>query len=59
MFSFRAKDGTVFNYNSDLSGDVIIVRQFYDRTVTLKVNGADLLEFILLWLKEHVEDHLR
>ncbi len=42
MHHFKAKGGTFFNFNSDMSGDVHIHR---DRMIAAVVSGDDLLEF--------------
>lgn len=45
MRSFKASNGTLFNYNSDLSGD-IIVRDSDGLGVEHSIPGEDLAEFI-------------
>ena len=51
---YQSKNGTAFNFNSDLSGDVEIVdeRKRYEGTWRFDVNGDDLLEFIDFILKQ-------
>lgn len=43
MHTFEGNEGTTFNYNSDLSGEVII-KDVNNNEV--KVEGSDILEFI-------------
>lgn len=44
MHNFKGSGGTNFNFNSDLSGNVIIDRP--DDCWRLEVPGQDLLEFV-------------
>lgn len=43
MHTFQ-KDNVVFNYNSDLSGDVIISRT--DENIGVRIDGQILLDFV-------------
>ncbi len=43
MHTFRGKKGSIFNYNSDFSGNIII-QDVNDCEV--KVDGTDILEFV-------------
>lgn len=45
MHTFKGNEGTIFNYNSDFSGDIII-RDVNNNDV--KVEGSDILEFVAL-----------
>lgn len=45
MHTFKGSEGTIFNYNSDFSGEVII-NDVNGNDV--KVKGSDILEFVAL-----------
>lgn len=47
---FKAKGGTVFNFNSDLSGDV---RLLDGERYEAHIPAADLLEFVDWWRREY------
>ena len=49
MHSFTAQNGTVFNFNSDLSGNVIVSM---DNQYRVEVPGDDLLEFVAEVVKD-------
>lgn len=65
MHHFKAKGGTVFNFNSDLSGDVQVHREpgpynpevggdsLVDVDGVTHIPGADLLEFVDWWRREY------
>lgn len=44
MHTYEAKGGTVFNYNSDVSGEVMIVEEGSEHII--EVLGKDLIDFI-------------
>ena len=45
MHTFRASNGTVFNYNSDFSGAIHILRVETERNKAF-IDGDDILEFV-------------
>jgi hypothetical protein len=45
MHSLRTKNGTLFHFNSDLSGEVIVRNS--PAGDELHVNGEDLVEFVV------------
>lgn len=52
MHALKTEDGTIFQFNSDLSGDVLIVNK---QAQTLRgekvVSGAALLEFVAEYVR--------
>ena len=50
MMNFVGENGTIINYNSDLSGQVRIVSA-YDTGKELEVSGEDLLEFVAEYVR--------
>lgn len=48
MHSLKARNGTIFNFNSDFSGDVHITIPQTEPKISceFKVNGNDILEFV-------------
>ena len=51
MHHYKADNGTHFNFNSDLSGDIHIHREPDDAVAC--VSGHDLKAFILWWMAEY------
>ena len=45
MHTFQGQQGTVFNYNSDMSGDVIIISG-NDVSKKFNIPAFDILEFV-------------
>ena len=43
MHTFKGHKGTIFNYNSDFSGEIIIKDADNNE---IKVEGSDILEFV-------------
>ncbi len=60
MHHFKAKGGTIFNFNSDLSGDV---RLSVDTERAMhgeaRIPAADLLEFVEYWQTGYVSPEER
>jgi hypothetical protein len=52
VHSFTGKQGTIFHHNSDMSGDVFIIRKVYDadgregESERLDIPGDDLMDFV-------------
>lgn len=53
MHSFTGDNGTIFHHNTDMSGDVFIIRKVYDadgqavgESERIDVPGDDLMDFI-------------
>lgn len=42
MHSYRGEKGTIFQYNSDFSGNVIIIHE----SKQIKIPGTDMLELV-------------
>jgi len=49
MHTFKGSQGTVFNYNSDMSGDIIISR--YSLEGYLNIPSFDILEFVAEFMR--------
>lgn len=43
MHTYKSDNGTIFNFNSDFSGEVIITNS---KKESIEVNGDDILEFV-------------
>ncbi len=52
MSHSRVFGDTVFIYNSDLSGDVMIHRASWPEGEHIEVPGSDLLQFVASWVQD-------
>lgn len=55
MHHFKAKGGTHFNFNSDMSGNVHTLFRGESGSVESSISGADMLEFARWYAAEYGE----
>lgn len=55
MHHYQAKNGSIFNFNSDMSGDVHVYRAPDD--AVCYISGFDILEFVRWWHAEYGETY--
>ncbi len=55
MHKYESKGGTIFNFNSDMSGEVTVRESGLRFTYTVGVPGLPLLEFVRWYIKEYEE----